>query len=69
MLAGNITTGFSMRTDSAFTTQGGSNMGVSRGHMGAVYKEHLSTWITGGGATAALKDLTLLLKCSIQDLG
>ena len=47
--SGNITTGFSMRTDSAFTTQGGSNMGVSRGHMGAVYKEHLSTWITGGG--------------------
>jgi hypothetical protein len=41
-----------MRTDSAFTTQGGSNMGVSRGHMGAVYKEHLSTWITGGGATS-----------------
>ena len=50
--SGNITTGFSMRTDSAFTTQGGSNMGVSRGHMGAVYKEHLSTWITGGGATS-----------------
>ena len=48
--SGNITTGFSMRTDSAFTTQGGSNMGVSRGHMGAVYKEHLSTWITGGGS-------------------
>lgn len=47
--SGNITSGFSMRTDTAFACQAGSNTANSRGHMGAIFKEHLATWITGGG--------------------
>ena len=44
----NLTTGFSSRTETAFTPQSRSHMANARGHMGTVFKEHYYTWIMGG---------------------
>jgi len=44
----NLTTGFSSRTETAFSPQSRSHMANSRGHMGTIFKEHYATWIMGG---------------------
>jgi hypothetical protein len=45
----NLTTGFSMRTETTLAIQSTTHMANARGHAGTVFKEHYYTWIMGGG--------------------
>lgn len=55
----NLSTAFNMRTEATITIRSAANMATSRGHMGVVFKEHLTAWVTGGeSSTIEEFDLT-----------